>query len=118
MRNGLTKASRWETAIKYTRRRAAHRLNDSRRIARSSNIHFSNFPEVANRRVKAVRAKVRIAGRETESRVETETTGVVFELDLPEGKTELQTWLFDGNGAAGGAYFTEVELLSSADVRR
>lgn len=59
----------------------------------------------------AVRAKVQIAGQERESVVEMEVDGVVFELDLPAGKTELHTWLYDEAGTAGGAYFTEVELL-------
>jgi hypothetical protein len=34
---------------------------------------------------------------------------------LPAGKTKLETWLFDEQNEAGGAYFTEVELLSSAE---
>ena len=37
--------------------------------------------------------------------------GVVFEIDLPAGPTELVTWLYDNKGKAGGAYFTEVEAL-------
>lgn len=69
------------------------------------------FPAEAGKPVEAVRARVRIAGREKEAAVEPGTRGVVFELDLPAGKTELQTWLFDENGKAGGAYFTEVEAL-------
>ena len=32
-------------------------------------------------------------------------------MELPAGKTELTTWLYDANGKAGGAYFTEVEAL-------
>ena len=39
--------------------------------------------------------------------------GVVFEVDLPAGPTELVTYLYDKNGKAGGAYFTEVEALST-----
>ena len=72
------------------------------------------WPAVARRPVRAVRAKVKIAGQEMESAVEQGTEGVVFELDLPAGKTQLQTWLFDEKGNAGGAYFTEIELLSRA----
>ena len=69
------------------------------------------FPVEAGKPVKAVRAKVQIAGQEMEAEVEPGTKGVVFELELPEGKTELVTWLFDETGKAGGAYFTEVEAL-------
>jgi arylsulfatase A-like enzyme len=69
------------------------------------------WPAVADKPVVAVRAKVRIAGQEMEASVEPGATGVVFEMELPTGKTELQTWLFDDKGKAGGAYFTEVEAL-------
>jgi arylsulfatase A-like enzyme len=69
------------------------------------------WPAEAGKPVEAVRAKLRIAGQERESAVEPGTKGVVFELDLPAGKTELTTWLYDQSGAAGGAYFTEVMAL-------
>ncbi len=69
------------------------------------------FPKEADEPLKAVRAKVQIAGQEMEAEVEPGTKGVVFEMDLPEGKSELVTWLFDEKGKAGGAYFTEVEAL-------
>jgi hypothetical protein len=69
------------------------------------------WPAEAGKPVEAVRAKLRIAGQEMESAVEPGTKGVVFELDLPAGKTELTTWLYNQSGAAGGAYFTEVLAL-------
>lgn len=69
------------------------------------------LPVEADVLVQAVRAKLQIAGQELETAVETGTKGVVFELDLPAGKTELRTWLYDSDGKAGGAYFTEVEAL-------
>ncbi len=69
------------------------------------------LPIAADKPVKAIRAKVQIAGQEKESAVEPGTKGVVFELNLPAGKTELRTWLYDQQGEAGGAYFTEVEAL-------
>jgi len=40
--------------------------------------------------------------------------GVVFELDLPAGQSQLITYLYDEKGKAGGAYFTEVEFLRPA----
>ena len=52
-----------------------------------------------------------IAGQELEAKVEQGTKGVVFELQLPVGKTEPQTWPFNKNSKAGGGYFTEVVLL-------
>jgi len=69
------------------------------------------FPAVANKTVKAVRAKIRIAGKEIEKTVNQNSKGVVFSLNLPAGKTTLETWLYDTKGEAGGAYFTEVESL-------
>ena len=69
------------------------------------------FPVEADMPVKAVRAKVKIAGQEKESPVEPAAKGVVFEIDLPAGPTELRTFFYDENGKAGGAYFTEVEAL-------
>lgn len=69
------------------------------------------FPAEANKPVVAVRAKVQIAGLEKECAVESGSKGVVFEMDLPAGPTELRTTLFYENGKAGGAYFTEVEAL-------
>ncbi|QGJ70309.1 N-acetylgalactosamine 6-sulfate sulfatase [Planctomycetales bacterium 10988] len=71
------------------------------------------WPAVANKPVQAVRAKIEIAGQERETEVDPETMGVVFEMKIPAGKTKLETWLFDEQGEAGGAYFTEVELLSN-----
>ncbi len=69
------------------------------------------WPAQANRPVVAVRAKVRIAGQELEAKVAPGAKAVVFEMELAAGKTELQTWLFDESGKAGGAYFTEVEAI-------
>ncbi len=65
-----------------------------------------------------LRAKVEIAGQSKESPVEAGSKGVVFEMNLPVGKTELKTWLFDEKGEAGGAYFTGVELLATARKRK
>ncbi len=69
------------------------------------------LPVEADKPVVAVRAKVQIAGEEMEMPVEPGSKGVVFEMELPEGETELLTYLYDEKGKTGGAYFTEVELL-------
>ena len=70
------------------------------------------WPIEAKKPVEAVRAKIQIAGQTMEKPVEGETMGVVFEVELPAGKTELRTFLYDKSGKAGGAYFTDVEALS------
>jgi len=69
------------------------------------------WPIEADKPVIAVRAKIQISGEEMEAAVEPGSKGVVFELELPAGKTELRTFLYDEAGKAGGAYFTEVEAL-------
>ena len=74
-------------------------------------ITLRQFPKEADKLVKAVRAKVQIAGKEQEMTVESGSKGVVFELELPAGPTELITYLYTSEGEMGGAYFTEVEAL-------
>ncbi len=68
-------------------------------------ITLRQYPEVAGKPV--------IAGKTVESRVEPDSKGVVFEMDLPAGKTQLLTYLYNKAGKAGGACFTEVELLGT-----
>ncbi|MBK1855849.1 arylsulfatase [Verrucomicrobiaceae bacterium 5K15] len=74
-------------------------------------ITLRQLPKEAKATVNAVRARLTIAGIEKEAVVEKGSRGVVFELSLPAGKTQLTTYLYDAQGKAGGAYFTEVEAL-------
>ena len=74
-------------------------------------VTLRQLPIEADQPVNAARAKVEIAGKTAEAPVEPGSKGVEFELDLPAGLTELKTWLYNEKGQAGGAYFTEVELL-------
>jgi arylsulfatase A-like enzyme len=70
------------------------------------------YPRLADKAVeKTVRAKIEIAGKTAECAVEPGSKGVVLELELPVGETELRTYLYNEKGEAGGAYFTEVEAL-------
>ena len=70
------------------------------------------YPKLANKPVeKTVRAKVEIAGLSKEVKVEPGSKGIIIEMDLPAGETELVTYLYNEKGQAGGAYFTEVELF-------
>ncbi|MDA9260365.1 arylsulfatase [Puniceicoccaceae bacterium] len=69
------------------------------------------WPAEANKPVIAVRAKVEIAGQAQETAVTPGSQGVVFEMNLPVGPTELLTYLYDKKGKVGGAYFTDVEWL-------
>ena len=70
------------------------------------------FPEVADKPLVAVKAKLQIVGIEREAPVEKGAKEATFTLELPAGKTTLTTWLTNQKGEEGGAYFTEVELLS------
>ena len=61
------------------------------------------WPAEAKKTVIAVRAKIEIAGKEQEGPVTSGCRGVVVEMDLPAGPTELLTYLYDKKGKAGGA---------------
>ncbi|TWT71390.1 arylsulfatase [Crateriforma conspicua] len=74
-------------------------------------ITLRQFPKQANKPVVGEIARIEIAGMVKELPVKSDRLKVVFELDLPAGPTELTTYLFDENGEAGGAYFTEVKAL-------
>ena len=74
-------------------------------------ITLRQYPKEADKPVVATRAKIEIAGQTVEQPVEQGSKGVVFEIDLPEGPTELVTYLYDDHDKAGGAYFTEVEAV-------
>ncbi|GAA4444731.1 arylsulfatase [Novipirellula rosea] len=74
-------------------------------------ITLRQYPKEANKVVVAERAKIEIAGKTDEQPVAPQSKGVVFELELPAGPTELVTYLYDTKGRAGGAYFTEVEAI-------
>ncbi|MCK0157303.1 arylsulfatase [Cellulophaga sp. F20128] len=71
-------------------------------------IILRQFPAEANKIVNAVSAKIEIAGLVMESKVAAGSKGVVFEIALPKGKTQLTTYLYTEKGEVGGAYFTEV----------
>ena len=74
-------------------------------------ITLRQYPKEARKPVIAEHAKIEIAGQTLEQSVGAGVAGVVFEIDLPAGPTELVTYLYDMNGKVGGAYFTEVEAL-------
>ena len=74
------------------------------------------WPAAANKPLVAVKAKVEIAGKAKEMDVEAGSNGVVFEMEIPAGETELVTYLYDEKGRAGGAYFTEVEALPAREA--
>ncbi|WDI41622.1 arylsulfatase [Bremerella sp. P1] len=74
-------------------------------------ITLRQLPKEADTIVVAKSAKIEIAGNTLSENVEAGSKGVVFDLELPAGPTQLVTYLYDQDGNAGGAYFTEVEAL-------
>lgn len=74
-------------------------------------ITLRQLPKEADKIIVGKTAKLTIAGQTLESPIEANSKGVVFELTLPEGETELLTYIYDEKGKAGGAYFTEVEIV-------
>ena len=76
------------------------------------------WPKEANKPITGNRAEVQIAGKVQHAAVEAGSSGVDMELDLPAGKTQLRTWFFTDAKEIGGAYFTDVELVESAEDRR
>ena len=82
-------------------------------VKRAGKYRFTlrQWPAAADKPVVGVRAKLEIAGQQKEMAIPAGSKGVVMELDLPAGPTELVTYLYDKQGKAGGAYFTEVERL-------
>ena len=70
------------------------------------------WPEEAQKRLNALKARMELFHQVYESKVFSGETGYAqFEIKLPKGKSQLTTWLYDESGKAGGAYFTEVELV-------
>ena len=74
-------------------------------------ISLRQFPKEAEKLLVGVRAKLAIAGIEKEASIMKDAKGVDFELELPAGRTKLETWIYDKQGKAGGAYFVDVEAL-------
>ena len=68
-------------------------------------------PKEAGENLETVRAKKQIAGQAHEAMVSNRSDRIVFDLQLPEGKTKCITWSYDEQGKACVAYFMEAELL-------
>jgi arylsulfatase A-like enzyme len=53
-------------------------------------------------------ARIKIGSRVQEAKVNPGDKEVVFEFDVPEGETQLQTWFIDRNGDEFGAYYVYI----------
>ena len=86
-------------------------------VAKSGKYRFtlSRWPNYIDRPLDSTFARVRIAGQEKGGMIAKpdQQASVAFELDLPAGPTELQTWLTTVDGKTHGAYFVTVERLKN-----
>ena len=82
-------------------------------ILRAGEYRFTlrQWPKEADKAIVGVKAKIKIAGLESEASIPGNSRAVIFNLNLPAGLTELWTYIYDQNEKVGGAYFTEVEAL-------
>ena len=69
-----------------------------------------NRDTTPGRAIEVVKARVRIAGVERETKVAPDDDAAVFELKLVAGPAELQTWFADSKGAERGAYYVYVSF--------
>lgn len=58
-----------------------------------------------------VKAKIKIAGEVLEEEVSKNDGEIQFEIDLPKGEQELQTWFIDSNDEGFGAYYVYINAI-------
>jgi len=75
-------------------------------------------PAVARYPLKANAARLKIGEVVLTKPVQRGVTEVVFETELPPGKTRLETWFAEPGGVMRGAYFVEVAYLGPAAKRQ
>ena len=56
-----------------------------------------------------VKAKIQIAGKILEEKVNSNDHEIQFEVTLPKGEQELQTWFIDSKEEAFGAYYVYID---------
>jgi arylsulfatase A-like enzyme len=74
-------------------------------------LELYRWPKHLNRAAECTQARIQIANLDAETSLRPEQPGAVFELDLPAGRTFLQTWLTSQEGKTFGAYFVWVYRL-------
>ncbi len=82
-------------------------------------ITLSRWPLYINQSIESTAAKISIAGQEHSKAIDNpaETNSVTFDIQLPEGPTELQTWLTTPNGKKHGAYFASVKKIDATNAQ-
>ena len=81
-------------------------------------ITLRQLPKEADKPLIAEHASLTLFGSTHEADIPTGASHIDFFIDLPAGKTKLETKLWSGANPAGGAYFTEVEFLHPSNENR
>jgi len=68
-------------------------------------------PAVVDHPLRAGTARLKIGDVDVSAPVTAGSTGIQFVVELPAGRTRLQTWLAEQGGDVRGAYFVEVKYL-------
>ena len=74
-------------------------------------ITLRRWPSREEKKIGATKARIRIGTLEKSQDVNPGENGSTFKLDVPAGKTRLQTWLQRTDGKTCGAYFVEVRRV-------
>lgn len=61
--------------------------------------------------INAVSARLKIGGFDETKPVQASDLGIAFEMQLPKGRTRLQTWFRDADGTERGAFYIYAERL-------
>lgn len=87
-------------------------------VAKAGRYRFtlSRWPLYIRQPIESTNAKLSVAGITVESEIDqpNKAESASFELNLPAGPTELQTWLTTANGKTHGAYFVDVERIEKS----
>lgn len=80
-------------------------------------ITLSRYPRYIQESLDSKSAKIQIAGQTKVKNIsQPDATEVSFEVDLPEGETQLLTTLTMADGREHGAYFASVEHIESSEL--
>lgn len=71
------------------------------------------YPVQPGRAIAADRARLRVGTFDEQQPVTATTRAITFEVSLPAGSNQLQTWLTETDGTSRGAYYVTVRQLTS-----
>ena len=74
-------------------------------------IGLYRWPNAEDSAMQATQARITVGEQEASMALSPEDTGAVFEVELPAGPTQLQSWLTSASGETYGAFFVEITRL-------